>query len=252
MPSRSTTGSSTSARVLVWAPNPVASASSANAMIAADSTVRNTLARLIASFQISDRVASRLQCSVARICAADGPNGCSLAAAASSRPGSGVLETGAAFLVLSVSIADLREVTELPGFRRSSWLLAVGADVVGEVEDVVGVVAVLQCGQPGQLVGAVGALDAGLPLVGEVVDIDAAGERLHRGAVAPRGRHPRRVLGRVGPVGHGHELHQRVPVAEGGLLVAHVGDRAAVALQTAIGQRRRIAATVAIAAGQEG
>jgi len=44
-------------------------------MIAADSTVRNTVARLIASFQISDRVASRLQCSVARIWAACGPNG---------------------------------------------------------------------------------------------------------------------------------------------------------------------------------
>ena len=67
MPRRNTTGSSTSASVVVWAPKPVASASSASAMIEADSTVRKTVARLCASFQISDRAASRLQCSVARI-----------------------------------------------------------------------------------------------------------------------------------------------------------------------------------------
>jgi hypothetical protein len=64
MPSRNTTGSSTSASVVVWAPKPVASASSARAMIEADSTVRKTVARLWASFQISDRAAIRLQCSV--------------------------------------------------------------------------------------------------------------------------------------------------------------------------------------------
>jgi hypothetical protein len=55
--------------VVVWAPKPVASASSASAMVAADRTLRKTVARLIASFQISDRAASRLQCSVARIAA---------------------------------------------------------------------------------------------------------------------------------------------------------------------------------------
>jgi hypothetical protein len=53
---------------------------------------------------------------------------------------------------------------------------------VVEVEDVVGVVVVLEGGQPCQLVGVVGAPDAGLALVGEVVDVDAAGERLDRGA----------------------------------------------------------------------
>src|ERR671912_51625 len=47
--------------------------------MAAESTLRKTVARLIASFQISDRDASRLQCSVARIAAASGPNGWSLA-----------------------------------------------------------------------------------------------------------------------------------------------------------------------------
>ena len=41
-------------------------------------------------------------------------------------------------------------------------------------------------------------------------------------------------------------------MAERRLLLAHLGDRAAVALQAAIGHQRRIAATVAIAAGQEG
>ena len=73
MPRRNTTGSSTSASVVVCGPNPVASASSASAMVEADSTVRKTVARLRSSFQISDRAASRLQCSVARIAAACGP-----------------------------------------------------------------------------------------------------------------------------------------------------------------------------------
>src|SRR5215216_2463550 len=48
-------------------------------MMAADSTVRNTLARLMASFQINVLAASRLQCSVARIWAACDPSGWSLA-----------------------------------------------------------------------------------------------------------------------------------------------------------------------------
>src|SRR5512132_3318617 len=117
MPSSSTTGSSTSASVVVCGPKPVASASSASAMIAADSTVRKTVARLIASFQISDLVASRLQCSVARIAAPLGPNGYSPAAAGGAPPwvrsGAGVL--GSAFPVLSAgSIVGLLEVAELP------------------------------------------------------------------------------------------------------------------------------------------
>jgi hypothetical protein len=48
MPRKSTTGSSTSASVVVWAPKPVASASTTSAMIEADSTLRKTVARLIA------------------------------------------------------------------------------------------------------------------------------------------------------------------------------------------------------------
>ena len=79
MPRKSTTGSSTSASVVVWGPKPVASATRASATIEADSTLRKTVARLIASFQSSDRDASRLQCSVARIAAPSGPNGWSLA-----------------------------------------------------------------------------------------------------------------------------------------------------------------------------
>src|SRR5918996_6265418 len=75
MPRSSTTGSTISASVVVCGPNPVASASRASAMIDADNTVRKTVARLIASFQINDRVAIRLQCSLERIAAASGPNG---------------------------------------------------------------------------------------------------------------------------------------------------------------------------------
>jgi hypothetical protein len=44
--------------------------------------VRKTVARLIASFQISDRAASKLQCSAARIAAACGPSRASLGSAA--------------------------------------------------------------------------------------------------------------------------------------------------------------------------
>src|SRR5919106_6411508 len=75
MPRSSTTGSTTSASVVVCGPKPVASARKASAMIDADNTVRKTVARLIASFQINDRVAIRLQCSLERIAAASGPNG---------------------------------------------------------------------------------------------------------------------------------------------------------------------------------
>ena len=74
MPRKSTTGSSASARVVVWDPKPVALASSASATMAADSTPRKIVVRLIACVHSSDRVPSRLQCSVARIPAASGPN----------------------------------------------------------------------------------------------------------------------------------------------------------------------------------
>src|SRR4029453_3581907 len=117
MPSSSTTGSSTSASVVVCGPKPGASASRASAMIAADSTVRKTVARLSASFQISDRVASRLQCSVARIAAPLGPNGYSPAAAGGAPPWvrAGPLGGGLAFPVLSAgSIVGLLEGAELP------------------------------------------------------------------------------------------------------------------------------------------
>jgi len=59
MPRNSTTGSSTSAAVVVCDP-PAALDSSASVLIAADSTLRKTVARLIASFQISDRNPSRV------------------------------------------------------------------------------------------------------------------------------------------------------------------------------------------------
>src|SRR6266545_6833755 len=128
MPS-STTGSSTSASVVVCGPKPVASASSASAMIAADSTVRNTVARLIASFQISDLVPSRLQCSVAAIAAAYGPNGWSLArsaatGAASPCGGSCALVGDRAVPLLSVgSIADLLQLAA-DGRRRADRVRA--------------------------------------------------------------------------------------------------------------------------------
>jgi hypothetical protein len=63
------------------------------------------------------------------------------------------------------------------------------------MEDVLRVVAALQHGQPCQLVRAVGPLDTFLPLVAEGIDVDAAGERLDRAAVALQtaGRQQRRV-----------------------------------------------------------
>jgi hypothetical protein len=114
MPRKSTSGSSTSASVVVCGPNPVASASRASAMVEADSTLRKTVARLCASFQISDREASRLQCSVARIAAPSGPNGWSPAgegAGVATSPSGAVARSGAvAFPVSPVpSIVDLQE-----------------------------------------------------------------------------------------------------------------------------------------------
>ena len=114
MPRKSTTGSSTSASVVVCGPNPVASASSASAMVEADSTLRKTVARLWASFQISDRAASRLQCSVARIAAPSGPNGWSPAGwgvgVAPTASDAGARSGAVAFPVSPVaSIADLLE-----------------------------------------------------------------------------------------------------------------------------------------------
>src|SRR5262245_60331227 len=66
-PTRSTMGSTTSANTRKSCPKAVAWATRASATIAADTTVRNIEARLKASFQIMLRVASKLQCSVARI-----------------------------------------------------------------------------------------------------------------------------------------------------------------------------------------
>ena len=83
-------------------------------MVAADSTLKKTVARLWASFQISDRAASRLQCSVARIAAPSGPNGWSLgglgAGVAASAWGAGARSGAVAFPVSPVaSIAGLLE-----------------------------------------------------------------------------------------------------------------------------------------------
>jgi hypothetical protein len=83
-------------------------------MVAADSTLRNTVARLWASFQSSDREASRLQCSVARIAVPSGPNRWSLAgegaAVAGSAWGAGARSGAVAFPVSPVaSIAGLLE-----------------------------------------------------------------------------------------------------------------------------------------------
>jgi hypothetical protein len=75
-PMSSTTGRRTRATVRVVGPNPVASATRARATTAADRTVRKIVVRLIRSFHSSDRVASRLQLSAARMLAASGPNGC--------------------------------------------------------------------------------------------------------------------------------------------------------------------------------
>jgi hypothetical protein len=83
-------------------------------MVAADSTLRKTVARLCASFQISDRDASRLQCSLAKIAAPSGPNGWSPAgdgvAVAGSAWGAGTRWGAAACPVSPVaSIAGLLE-----------------------------------------------------------------------------------------------------------------------------------------------
>src|SRR5262249_45236407 len=66
-PTSSTTGSTSKAKMWKLGPKAVACATSARATTAADSTVMYIAARLKTSFQVMLRVASRLQCSVARI-----------------------------------------------------------------------------------------------------------------------------------------------------------------------------------------
>ena len=67
-PMNSTTGRMTRAKSVNPSPNADACATSAKATIAPVRVVRNIPARLNDSFQASERDASRLQCSVERIC----------------------------------------------------------------------------------------------------------------------------------------------------------------------------------------
>src|SRR2546426_6489864 len=67
-PMNSTTGRMTRAKSVNPSPNADACATSARATIAPVTVVRNIPARLNDSFQASERDASRLQCSVERIC----------------------------------------------------------------------------------------------------------------------------------------------------------------------------------------
>ncbi|MEU8990524.1 hypothetical protein AB0C98_29580 [Streptomyces sp. NPDC048558] len=65
-PTSRTTGSTSNANVVNSDPNPAALATSESATTAADSTVRYVPVRLKISCHVMLRVASRLQCSVAR------------------------------------------------------------------------------------------------------------------------------------------------------------------------------------------
>src|SRR3954454_14853062 len=87
-------------------------------------------------------------------------------------------------------------------------LARAGLDVLVEVEHVVRVVGVLEGNELGELGGHVGAPDALGALVGQRVDVDAAGERGHGGRTAPGGRDPGLVVGLVGPAGAGAELEK--------------------------------------------
>ncbi len=110
-----------------------------------------------------------------------------------------------------------------------------------------GVVVALQCGEPCPLAGAVGAPDTFCALVGQVVDVGAAGVGFDGRAVLPGDGDPRLILGGVGPACPGDELDERVAVAEGCLVVAYGGDRTAVGLQVAGGQQGRVNLPVAVA-----
>ena len=66
-PTNRAIGSITRANAVNWSPKLVAWPTSASATAVADTTDRNSPARLNDSFQLSERVARRLQCSVERI-----------------------------------------------------------------------------------------------------------------------------------------------------------------------------------------
>src|SRR4051794_22091807 len=99
------------------------------------------------------------------------------------------------------------------------------------MEDVVPVVVPLERGQPGKLLGRIGATYAALPFVTKDVDIDAAGERLHYRTEPPSGLHPLIVISWVRPRRSSDELHQSVAMAKGTVLIRCRGDCTAVTLE---------------------
>jgi hypothetical protein len=68
---------------------------------------------------------------------------------------------------------------------------------VVQVEDVVGVVSILECGEPLQPIRAVRVAQAFFALVGEAVDVDAAGVRLDCRRELTCAAQSRLVLGRA-------------------------------------------------------
>ena len=114
-------------------------------------------------------------------------------------------------------------------------------DVVVEVEEVVGVVTPLERGEPGQLARAVRAADARLALVGEG---RSRTRRWRRARSLRPSAAQRRILSPRPPPGlprRRHELDQRIAVAGCRLVLAHLGDRAAVALEAAVREQLGIA-----------
>src|SRR5882762_10987851 len=94
------------------------------------------------------------------------------------------------------------------------------------------VIFVFDHGQPRQLVRRIGATNPFGAFVGERIDVLAARKGIESRRRTPRVRHSTGVFGRVGPAAGGDVLEGGVSKGECGVLLRHLGDRAAIRLES--------------------
>src|SRR5256885_2839928 len=116
-PMKSTTGRVTSANSVKASPKADACATSASATIAPERIERNIPARLKDSFQASDRDASRLQCSVARIWSRSDADALAAATWPGAGPGSAPIPVPAVARSNDIRTTSHRERVHAPSLR---------------------------------------------------------------------------------------------------------------------------------------
>src|SRR5256885_17175289 len=99
------------------------------------------------------------------------------------------------------------------------------------MEDLPRVVFVFQRGQPRKLVRRICATQPFGAFVAKRIDVLASGERIESRSRTPRKGDSSVVFGRVRPPARGDVFEGGVSEGERGLLIWHLGDRAAIRLQ---------------------